>query len=396
MEPRLRDLVVGVGGAFLLLGGCSSEEAFGAECSDAWREACEEQGCTSGDPDWQECKFNGWSFTPTEHCSVNTGYPGDDRALCPLSEEEGYSFRYGPSSYDDVDEMARYLTEPQGEFEDCFYQDVGNAERFYFNRYAGRMRPQSHHLILRGMSGSSTVARGLGSCGRAQSDLSASFITGSQTPIIDYPDYLLPHSPDDDVTAQYLEADTLVSLNLHYVNRTQDTVLREGWVNLYRTDPANVQIAQSGIMLLGLSINLQPNTVGNKTRFSTLVPTNRKIVALTGHFHANGTRFSVWIQRQGSTEPELVYEMYDPIDPLAVAYRPGMENPEPNRSLNIGGGFSGNLEVQAGDRLIWECEMDNPTNAVVRFGNQAADQMCNLFGYYVADQDYGVWNTTAF
>jgi hypothetical protein len=88
--------------------------------------------------------------------------------------------------------------------------------------------------------------------------------------------------------------------------------------------------------------------------------------------------------------------MYDPIDPLAVGYREGMENPTPNRDLGIGGGSSGRLDLKAGDRLTWECEMDNPTDLVVRFGDMAADQMCNLFGYYVADQDYGVWNSVAF
>jgi len=382
--------------AALSVAGCSSEEAFGAECDDLWHERCEEAGCAEGDEAWAGCKINGWTFRPDSICSPNTDYPGDEQALCPLSEEEGYSFHYGPSTFDDPDVVAPFLIGPMEEDENCFQQDVGNAERFYFNRYSGRMRPQSHHMIDGNTASSANVVRGLTGCSGASGDLSAAFITGSQTPSIDYPDLWLPHEPADDVTAQYLNANTIVSLDLHYVNRTPDTILREGWINLHRTDPATVEIAQVGISLIGFNVNVPANTVGTKQRQSTSVPTARKIVALTGHFHANGTRFSVWVRRAGSTTEELVYEMYNPIDPYAAAYRTGMENPTPNRDLGIPGGFSGELLVEAGDALIWECEMDNPTNETVRFGNTANDQMCNLFGYYTSDQDYGVWNTIAF
>jgi hypothetical protein len=67
------------------------------------------------------------------------------------------------------------------------------------------MRPQSHHMIVYGLQGTGTAPEGLSTC-RAAQGLSSSFITGSQTPSIDYPDLALPHSADDDVTAQYLDA----------------------------------------------------------------------------------------------------------------------------------------------------------------------------------------------
>lgn len=378
-----------------VVAGCKEEAEFGAGCDEAWHQACEEQGCSAGDPEWQGCLINGWSIPPITYCSPETGFPGDEAALCPLSEEEGVSLHYGPSSYDDADEMARYMLDGRLEDENCFYAEVGNSERFYFNQYSGRMRPQSHHMILYGLSGDGDAPRGLDECGAAQG-LSSSFIAGSQTPAIDYPDQRLPHTPEDDVTAQYLEPNAVVALDLHYVNRTTDPILREGWINFRRADPESVQIAQNGIMLIGLGISIPAQSVGTMVRKTALVPSNRRIVALTGHFHANGQRFSVWVQRAGSETQELVYEMYDPVDPLALAYRDGVENGTPNREHKLPGGVSGELNLQQGDRIIWECEMDNPTDERVVFGDRSTDQMCNLFGFYTADQDYGVWNSAAF
>jgi hypothetical protein len=291
--------------------------------------------------------------------------------------------------------MARYLIDPMGEEENCAYVHIGNEERFYFNQYSGRMRPQSHHMIIYGLQGDGTAPEGLSTC-RAAQGLSSSFIASSQTPSIDYPDLRMTHTEDDDITAQYLEPNMVVALDLHYVNRTRDAVLREGWVNLRRADPDSVRIAQNGIMLIGLGISIPPNSTGTTVRKSVFVPSDRRVMGLTGHFHANGQRFSVWVERQGSTTQDLIYEMYDPIDPLALGYREGVENPEPNRALAIGGGVSGDLRLQQGDKLIWECEMDNPTDKSVTFGDRSDDQMCNLFGFYTASEDYGVWNAAAF
>jgi hypothetical protein len=391
---NLRGLTAVGLGIVLSLSACTSDE-FGAACDDVWHERCAAAGCKASDAAWAGCKINGWTFRPDAMCAPSTEYPGDDQALCPLTEEEGYSFHYGPANYDDPDLVAPFLIDGMMEEENCFQQEVGNAERFYFNRYSGRMRPQSHHMIIRALQGSGTPDLGLlPSCNGASRDLSASFITGSQTPSIDYPDLWLPHDADDDVTAQYLDANMVVSLDLHYVNRTPNTILREGWVNLHRTDPATVQIAQNGISLIGLSVTVPPMSTGTVNRHSVPVPSDRKIVALTGHFHKNGTRFSVFIKRAGSTTEELVYEMYDPIDPYAAGYRVAQENPTPDRALGIPGGFSGDLHVKAGDTLTWECEMDNPTMVTVKFGDKSTDQMCNLFGYYTAtDGDHGAWNS---
>jgi hypothetical protein len=63
----------------------------------------------------------------------------------------------------------------------------------------------------------------------------------------------------------------------------------------------------------------------------------------------------------------------------------------PNAEAGIHGGHSGYLFLKAGDSLSFECEFFNFTDASVRFGSTAEDEMCNVFGmYYLTDGD--VWD----
>ncbi len=356
-----------------------------------WGKWCERLDCDPTSADWQDGLINGHSVRPVETCAPDTEYPGDDMALCPPADGEGMQLHFGPENYDDPDVVAPFLADPLQEIEECQYLRMPNTENAYVNQFSGTMRPQSHHMILWGPVGEDHPT-GLSDCSSA-AGLRSGFLLGSQTTSINLPDLAAPIVPDEDRTVNLLEPDMLVALDLHYVNRSRETILRESWVNLYTTDglPEGAKVLNP-IFLAGAGIDVPPMSVGTKFKYSCPAPANMRINLLTGHHHANSPRFSIWIQRAGSTEQELVYENLDALDPLMATYSAGYELPTPNRTNGISGGRGGLLDLAAGDRLVWECEFDNPTSEPVQLGETSTDQMCNVFGSFITDSDIGTWN----
>jgi hypothetical protein len=51
--------------------------------------------------------------------------------------------------------------------------------------------------------------------------------------------------------------------------------------------------------------------------------------------------------------------------------------PIPDREKGVEGGWSGILDIQAGDALEWECHVINQTDGVLRFTNETyTGEMC--------------------
>jgi len=384
-------------GAFALvsLGGCTEDDGLTvaegtAKYGDYWGQWCEDLDCDPNSPEWQDGRINGHNVRSVDTCAPSTDYPGDDKALCPPKEGEGFQLHFGPDNYDDVDEVARYLADPQEENEECEYVRMPNTEAAYVNQFAGTMRPQSHHMILWGPVGEDHP-EGLSDCGAA-AGLASGFLLGSQTPTVYLPDLASPTTPEESKTVNMIAPDMLVALDLHYVNRTPDTILRESWVNLYTTELRDIDQVLNPIFLAGARISVPPMSTGTTFNYSCPAEVDMQVSLLSGHHHANSPRFSVWVQRTGSTDRELVYESYNALDPLMATYADNYALPVPNRDNGISGGKSGKLNLAAGDRLVWECEFDNPTNVTVSMGETSVDQMCNLFGAYISDTNQGTWN----
>jgi hypothetical protein len=66
-----------------------------------------------------------------------------------------------------------------------------------------------------------------------------------------------------------------------------------------------------------------------------------------------------------------------------VAFDSVTKNPAPNADAKVPGGYSGDVDLKAGDMIDWECEIVNDTDKPLRFGNEVyAAEMCNMFGIY--------------
>jgi len=251
------------------------------------------------------------------------------------------------------------------------------------------MRPYSHHLIV-------TIAKELPKdvvlgepvhCDQADA-VGSRWLLGSQDPQIDLEvegnaPGSLPAAPGDPEfgLGQKIMPNTLLRLDLHYVNTTDKDILREGWVYLAATPKEKVLQEIDMITMFQGAIEVPPFSKGTKTaRGRCSVPSERYVGMVTGHFHKNGTRFSVWYEPAGGT-PTLVYETKDWDLPGNAWFTQRITNPTFDGS-SVWGATTGYLKVKPGDFISFECEFDNPTDSVINFGELGRDQMCNVFGFY--------------
>jgi hypothetical protein len=237
----------------------------------------------------------------------------------------------------------------------------------FIGSYKGHMRPGSHHLIVWALE--SEFVEGLGLCPFNRDR----FLVGSQEPTIEIAD-------GDEGFALRLAPHTPVAVDLHYLNTSPDTILREAWVNVGYVDPADVKYVTEPITWLDIGISVPPLTTHIEHSQCT-APGDVKIRMLTGHMHQRGVRVSAWVNT--NSERRLVYEAYDWGHPGNLYYKPGLENPAPDPVKRTTGGASGEISLNAGDTVEWECEYNNTTDQEYNFGDSAqTDEMCNVFGIY--------------
>src|SRR6185312_2872077 len=99
-------------------------------------------------------------------CPTSSGYGGDEACLQTPLESKGFQLHYGPSDYDDPDDVAQYLVDPGKEIVACYFAKTSNEEDVYSTGYQIHMRPGSHHLILNTQD--KAVPDGFTACGTAQ------------------------------------------------------------------------------------------------------------------------------------------------------------------------------------------------------------------------------------
>lgn len=317
-------------------------------------------------------------------CLTNSGYPGDDLAMCQPDPSKGLLLHYGPKNYDDPADVGKYVLEAGSEDENCVMAHTPNTSDVYVRNYHGRMRPNSHHLIVTTLSSDVPDSDGPVSC-RIQDNVGTRWLLGSQDPQIDVTQSgagapPVPGEPDYGL-AMKLKANTPVRIDMHYINSTSEDILKEAWIFLEYVEASEVEQLTDMITFFQGAINVPPRSTSATARGACRAPTDRYVGLLTGHFHENGTRFSVW-KRDLTGLETLVYETYDWEDPGNLFYRDKERNEPPDPVTGRYGGWSGFLPLKAGESLVYQCAFDNPTDQTVTLGETGADQMCNVFGMY--------------
>jgi hypothetical protein len=252
----------------------------------------------------------------------------------------------------------------------------------FFGEYHSRLRPGTHHLILWGNDGSGGGAGPL--AGRR-------FLLGQQAALgdsggtKDMPP-LDEEIPSENAGLAYrLAASTPVSFNLHYVNTTEQSILREGWINIHYAAPDSVQQIADPITFFG-NVGLNVPAFSQKIESASCpMPAgvdSLRVLSITGHMHAHGVRFSAWHVTAGG-ERNLVYETTNWSEPGELFYDTAHANPAPGTAGADTVGSTGLLYMNAGDRIDYECDFVNDLDYALTFGNEAyTAEMCLLFGNY--------------
>ena len=81
-----------------------------------------------------------------------------------------------------------------------------------------------------------------------------------------------------------------------------------------------------------------------------------RIISMFGHRHAWTDRFAVW------HNDELVYDSWSWKDSVVYDYDSITTNPAPNPDAKTDGATSGILNVNPGDKVRFECDIDNKSD----------------------------------
>jgi hypothetical protein len=318
-------------------------------------------------------------------CGTESGFPGDEFCLPPPEPSEGVQLWVGPADYDDPEAVAPYLLAAGREDVVCFNAAPVQGG-FYYLRQSNRMRSGSHHMLINLKSAEGRASGPVLDDGDCQGFAGVvGTVPGSQMPVVDFA--MDGFGAEDAGLARWYPEGVIPTFQMHYVNTGSEPVMREGWINLYYKDEADVEVRLNSVFLVGdISVNIPPGT--RQTTPLTFVPTLEeptRIFELTGHSHAHNERFTAWRNR-GTPDEVLLYESYDWAEPDVLRYNTVVENAPPDPVALRDGGHSGLLFIEPGDTLDFECEVNNTSDQALRFANEAyTAEMCLLAGSYVGN-----------
>lgn len=308
--------------------------------------------------------------TPTlamDECGLKTKYPGDQFCILPPPADKGFQMHIGPADYDNPD--PRYVLQPGGEVTENFTETSGNDQEVYYYWRQYRMRPGSHHLIITTTSGAGAGAPGgFGGIGGGRR------IGGSSNAAKDNPEAGVI-APENEGVGMPLAAHSTLNNSLHYFNVTDKPVIKEVWVNFWYRDKAAVTQPTAEVFSM-LGMGIAPGTRVVKHGACRIAQPGR-LLTVYGHVHAHNKRFSVW--RTRGSDKTLLHEQYDWEHPNVSEFSSTVMNPPTSPGKD--GGFSGPVDLMAGDTIEFECDILNDTDGVFLGANEANnDEMCIMIG----------------
>jgi hypothetical protein len=310
---------------------------------------------------------------------LNSGFPDDRACIAPPAPGEGMQIHIGPTDYKDPAQINKHRFAPGMESSECWSFHTPNQEKIYYQSFVISGRAGTHHII-NSMYMSEVTDGGFTICkdpGTGSSpDLLGNLPGASKA--------FMPRTivaPENAKIGRSIGPKTPSQADMHYFNFTQSDLLREFWMNIYFVPKESVEQEATQIRAMGgLSWTVLPIAPGtdNVYKYECPITADGRILALLGHYHAHGKRFTAHIRRAGGTR-EKVFEMYDYLDPATFPFNTVVQNPMFTNST--AGAVSGILNVKAGDVMEWECHIINDSQVGLTYTNEVkTGEMCNLWG----------------
>jgi hypothetical protein len=300
---------------------------------------------------------DGFKPNAMNECGLNTGWRGDEFCILPPPADKGFQLHIGPSNYASPESV--YILAPGQESVHTYTATSANDHNidFYIRQY--RMRPGAHHTIVRDTS---TGRRLSGS--DVNQDHPVGGIIAPENAGIGIP--LTAHAP--------------ISVDHHAINITDKPLLQEVWVNFWYVDPSKVTEVTTLLYDPGsISATVAPHADIVLGPYECDIQKPGRLISMFGHVHANNVRFSAWRTRGG--QRELIYESHHWEEPLWLEFTSLAKNPVADPAKQVDGGWTGILDLQAGDTLAWECHEVNQQDTALRFINQTfTGTMCIIIG----------------
>lgn len=316
-----------------------------------------------------------WSKPCTQNpdpCNLKSGYPGDEYCLLPPPADKGVQIHFGPKSYTDMAEVAKYLIKPGEEFNTYGVVNIPTTEDHWFAYVKISMRPGSHHLINQLVAGHPTegfLARGAG----CEGDALGSFI-GTQNLILESPPQGIP-APENQGLGRKLPGNASVCQNYHRYNTTEAPALSEIWYNVWFIDEKAITQKAAGVMINAGPFQGVPAHTKQSLTANSMISGDGRIISLFGHRHSHTERFAVWLN------DGLVYDSWDWEESRLFNYDSITQNPAPAPDKRTDGAVSGVVKIKKGDKIKIQCDVNNTSDQPLRFANELnTAEMCILFG----------------
>jgi hypothetical protein len=312
-------------------------------------------------------------------CTINSGYP-DDKACMPApAPEEGLQIHVGPKDYTNTADVARYLMQPGGESSQCWTFHTPNEQAVYYQTFTLSGRAGTHHIINT-MYNTPMTDGGFGPCADPGTGTNGNIIDNLPGASKAY----MPRgiiAPENKDIGRKIPPKAAAQADMHYFNFTDKPIIREFWMNIYFAKGDEIKREAQQIRAMGgLRWSVLPIAPGSDMtyKFECPITGDGRILALLGHYHSHGKKFTASIRRT-SGEVQKVFEMYDYLDPAMFEYDSVSKNPM--FTDKAAGALSGMLDVKAGDTLLWDCHIINDGDVGLTYTNEVkTGEMCNLWG----------------
>jgi hypothetical protein len=275
-------------------------------------------------------------------CGLRTRFPGD--SACLAAPTDGEQLHYGPTNYDDPADVATYLLAPGGETLTYKVVEASHPDMFV-NSYEVSERSGMHHLAF--YTGTPGIPDG------AKAVINPALFLAQ----VAHESTTMGNGAPEYADAAFKAGAGSFVVAVHAINETPEPMLIEAWINLHT-------VAIPGTLLLPLQLSggqamAVPPHAKETIKAGVLAP-DENIVQLVGHFHAHTT------EERAFLAGKQFYSTTTWLEPT-VAWFTSLTAP---------------LHITSGAELSWECDVDNTTDATLRYANAVQTaEMCNLVGF---------------
>jgi hypothetical protein len=297
------------------------------------------------------CSNPSATASPDAHDAATGTDAAPSSAFAPLSPPaNGVQIHIGPDDLTDPDAAAAWLIAPGDEWLHCV--DPGTAHgALNVTAYEIQERPGIHHLTFM-----------VGKAGDAPPiPTTCTPFAGSQLFVAqrahDHTD-LSGGAPEYQGAALQVPAGTWLA-EIHALNTSNTPLPLEFWINLETTETPRVPLQWLSLSG-GHTMAVPPHTQQTVTASATTTYYPQTIIQLVGHTHSHTT------EERATFGGETIYSDTNWAEPTPVWFT-SLTHP---------------LTVPKGGSLEWACDINNDSDATLRFGNQAYKmEMCNLIGF---------------